>query len=374
MTQKKVGGLEGVVAGTSAVSSIDGMAGKLTYRGIDIFDLANNTSFEEVAFLLWNDELPSRSQLEELIGELSAARVLPEPVLDMLRGLPSNTVPMDALRSGVSMLAAFDPDIGDNSLPANRRKAVRLLAQVPVIVATFARLAQGNDPIGTADGSTASAFLEILTGSQPDETAARALDVALVLQADHELNASTFAARVIAATLSDMHSAITGAIGALRGPLHGGANQGVMEMLMEIGQPSNAEPWVLEKLAKRDLIMGFGHRVYKTADPRATILRDMSRQLSEASGHAAWYEVSSIVETVMMREKSLNSNVDFYSATVYAALGIPVNLFTPIFAVSRTSGWTAHVLEQLGDNRLIRPRAEYVGHTDRAFVPIDQRG
>ena len=373
MTQRS-GGLEGVVAGTSAVSFIDGMAGKLTYRGIDIFDLANDVSFEEVAYLLWHDELPTRRQLDELNDELSKARTLPAPVLDMLRGLPPDTVPMDALRSAVSMLASFDPDIGDNSLPANQRKAVRLLAQAPVIVAASARLAQGETPVAPGEGSTAATLLEMLSGCKPDPAAVRALDVALVLQADHELNASTFAARVIAATLSDMHSAVTGAIGALRGPLHGGANQGVMEMLLEIERPANAEAWVLGKLAKRELIMGFGHRVYKTADPRATILREMSRQLSTESGNADWYEISSIVESVMMREKRLNSNVDFYSATVYAALGIPVNLFTPLFAVSRTSGWTAHVLEQLSDNRLIRPRAEYVGHSGRAFVALDARG
>ena len=367
-------GLEGIVAGTSAVSSIDGLAGKLTYRGIDIHALASDATFEEVAYLLWHDELPSRSQLDSLLNELSAAYALPPAVVDALRLLPRSTPPMDALRSGVSVLAAFDPDLGDNSLEANARKSVRLLAQVSAVVATFARLAAGDEPIRSAEGPVAEAFLQMYTGERPDTTAARAVDVLLVLQADHELNASTFAARVIAATLSDMHSAVTGAIGALRGPLHGGANQGVMEMLLEIGSPDAAEDWVRERLVRRELIMGFGHRVYKTADPRATILRRMSGELSQTSGHPEWFEISSVIERVMMDEKRLNSNVDFFSATVYAALGLPVNLFTPIFAMSRTSGWTAHVLEQLGDNRLIRPRAEYVGRTDRAFIPIAERG
>ena len=368
------GGLEGIVAGTSAVSSIDGLAGKLTYRGIDIHALASDATFEEVAYLLWHDELPSRSQLDSLLNELSAAYALPPAVVDALRLLPRSTPPMDALRSGVSVLAAFDPDLGDNSLEANARKSVRLLAQVSAVVATFARLAAGDEPVTVAEGPVAEAFLQMYTGERPDTTAARAVDVLLVLQADHELNASTFAARVIAATLSDMHSAVTGAIGALRGPLHGGANQGVMEMLLEIGSPDAAEDWVRERLVRRELIMGFGHRVYKTADPRATILRRMSGELSQTSGHPEWFEISRVIERVMMDEKRINSNVDFFSATVYAALGLPVNLFTPIFAMSRTSGWTAHVLEQLGDNRLIRPRAEYVGRTDRAFIPIAERG
>ena len=381
-------GLRGVVAGTSEISSVDGEAGKLTYRGIDINDLANNASFEEVAYLIWHDELPTRAQLDELIESLNQARHLPRPVLDMITALPAGTVPMDALRTGVSMLAAFDPDIAANSIEANRRKAVRLLAQVPSIVATFARVADGHDPPSTTDGPIAASFLSMLTGETSQAAAVQAaavqaaavqaaavqaLDLLLVLQADHEFNASTFTARVIAATLSDMHSAITGAIGALRGPLHGGANQAVMEMLLSIGAPENAEQWVLDRLAGRDRIMGFGHPVYKTADPRATVLREMSRTLSEASGHADWFEMSQAIETVMMREKQLNSNVDFYAATVYASLGIPPDLFTPIFAISRTSGWTAHVLEQLSNNRIIRPRAEYVGHTDRPFVPLEAR-
>ena len=373
MTQR-IDGLRGVIAARSAICFVDGEVGKLKYRGIDIQDVAEGATFEEVAFLLWHGELPTQRQLVGLTAQLNEWRKLPEPVMDMLRALPPDTVRMDTLRTGVSMLAAFDPDIGDNSLAANRRKAVRLLAQVPVIVAAFARLANGKEPVPPMPGATAATFLEMLFDEQSDPTAARVLDKVFVLQADHEFNASTFAARVIAATLSDMHSAVTGAIGALRGPLHGAANAAVMAMLMEIGGPENAERWVLDKLARRERVMGFGHPVYKTVDPRTPVLREMSRELSETSGHPEWFEISQIVESVMQRERNLISNVDFYSATVYAALDIPVSLFTPMFAISRTSGWTAHVLEQLSDNRVIRPRAEYVGPTERAFVPIDQRG
>ena len=366
-------GLRGVVAGPSAISSVDGEAGRLTYRGIEISQLAEHATFEEVAFLLWHDELPTQAQLDDLNAQLHAARELPAVVVDALRALPADSNPMDALRTGVSILATFDPDVADNSIEASQRKAVRLLGQVPAVVATSARLAAGAEPGPTPRGSIAASFLEALTGVAPDPTAAHTLDVLLVLQADHEFNASTFTARVIAATLSDIHSAVTGAIGALRGPLHGGANQGVMQMLFDVGAPDRAEAWVLEKLAKRERIMGFGHPVYRTADPRATILREMSRELSETSGHADWFEMSSTIEDVMMREKRLNSNVDFYAATVYAALGIPIDLFTPIFAISRTSGWAAHILEQFANNRIIRPRAEYVGHKDRAFIPLEAR-
>ena len=367
-------GLRGVVAGPSAISSVDGDAGRLTYRGIEISQLAEHATFEEVAFLLWHDELPTQAQLDDLNAQLQAARELPAAVVDALRALPADSNPMDALRTGVSILAAFDPDVADNSIEASQRKAVRLLGQVPAVVATSARLAAGAEPGPMPGGSIAASFLEALTGVAPNPTATRTLDVLLVLQADHEFNASTFTARVISATLSDVHSAVTGAIGALRGPLHGGANQGVMQMLFDVGTPDRAEAWVLDKLAKHERIMGFGHAVYRTADPRATILREMSRELSEAFGHADWFEMSSTIEDVMMREKQLNSNVDFYTATVYAALDIPINLFTPIFAISRTSGWTAHILEQFGNNRIIRPRAEYVGHKNRAFIPLEARG
>ena len=371
----KESGLRGVVAGRSALSSVDGEVGRLTYRGIDIADLVGaETTFEEVAYLLWHDELPSRSQLDALTNQLNESRSLPGPVMDMLASLPSDSTPMVALRTAVSMLGSFDPDQGDDSLEAAERKAVRLLAQTPNIVAQAGRLLEGRDPLDPPDGSIAESFLATYFGEAPKPEATRTIDVMLVLQADHEFNASTFAARVIAATLTDVHSAIAGAIGALRGPLHGGANQAVLEMLLQVTSPEEAEAWVMDKLAKRELVMGFGHAVYRTADPRATVLREIARELAPASGHAEWFETSQVMEAVMLREKNLNSNVDFYAATVYASLGIPPDLFTPIFAISRMSGWTAHVLEQQGNNRIIRPRAEYVGHMDRPVTPMAERG
>ena len=371
----KESGLRGVVAGRSALSSVDGEVGRLTYRGIDIADLVGaETTFEEVAYLLWHDELPSRSQLDALTNQLNESRDLPGPVMDMLASLPGDSTPMVALRTAVSMLGSFDPDQGDDSLAAAERKAVRLLAQTPNIVAQAGRLLEGRDPIDPPDGSIAESFLATYFGEAPKPEATRTIDVMLVLQADHEFNASTFAARVIAATLTDMHSAIAGAVGALRGPLHGGANQAVLEMLLQVKSEEEAEAWVLDKLANRELVMGFGHAVYRTADPRATILREIARELAPASGHAEWFDISQVMEAVMLREKNLNSNVDFYAATVYASLGIPPDLFTPIFAISRMSGWTAHVLEQQGNNRIIRPRAEYVGHMDRAVTPMAERG
>ena len=371
----KESGLRGVVAGRSALSSVDGEIGRLTYRGIDIADLvAAETTFEEVAYLLWHDELPTRGQLDTLANQLSESRDLPAPVMDMLAALPSSSTPMVALRTAVSMLGSFDPDQGDDSLEAAQRKAVRLLAQTPNIVAQAGRILEGRDPLDPPDGSIASSFLATYFGEAPKPEATRTIDVMLVLQADHEFNASTFAARVIAATLTDIHSAIAGAVGALRGPLHGGANQAVLEMLLKVTSPEAAEAWVMDRLSKRELVMGFGHAVYRTADPRATILREIARELAPASGHAEWFDISQVMEAVMLREKNLNSNVDFYAATVYASLGIPPDLFTPIFAISRMSGWTAHVLEQQGNNRIIRPRAEYVGHTDRAVTPMDERG
>lgn len=371
----KESGLRGVVAGRSALSSVDGEVGRLTYRGIDIADLvAAETTFEEVAYLLWHDELPSRSQLDALTNQLNESRDLPGPVMDMLASLPGDSTPMVALRTAVSMLGSFDPEQGDDSLEAAERKAVRLLAQTPNIVAQAGRLLEGRDPLDPPDGSIAESFLATYFGDDPKPEATRTIDVMLVLQADHEFNASTFAARVIAATLTDMHSAIAGAIGALRGPLHGGANQAVLEMLLQVKSEAEAEAWVLDKLANRELVMGFGHAVYRTADPRATVLREIARELAPASGHAEWFDISQVMEAVMLREKNLNSNVDFYAATVYASLGIPPDLFTPIFAISRMSGWTAHVLEQQGNNRIIRPRAEYVGHMDRPVTPMAERG
>jgi citrate synthase len=368
-------GLEGIIAAQSSISDVNGIEGRLIYAGYDIHDLAKNSTFEEVIYLLWNLSLPTMAQLSELKALLAAETALPKGILQLVQSIPSETNPMDALRTVVSALSFYDPDAGDNSTEANVRKAIRLTARFPVIVTTFQRARNGKAPIEPrADLSIASNFLYTLNGKEPDEIASRTMDVALILHADHELNASTFAARVTAATLSDMYSAIVSAIGTLKGPLHGGANEGVIKNLLEIGSVDNVERWTSEALSNKTKIMGFGHRVYRTEDPRATHLREMSRQLGERTGEKKWYEMSVKMEEVMMREKHLNPNVDFYSASTYYALGLPTDLFTPIFACSRISGWTAHVLEQFKNNRLIRPRAEYVGPRGLQYEPIENRG
>jgi citrate synthase len=368
-------GLEGVVAGTSRICFLDGREGRLLYQGYDIHDLAAHSTFEEVAYLLWHGDLPTASQLDALNRELRAARALPEAVLALLRTFPRDALPMDILRTAVSALGVYDPEARDNSQPANVRKAVRLTAQMATIVAAIERLRTGK-PVVAPDPALnhAANFLSMLWGKPPDTTSAQAMDIVLILHADHELNASTFAARVTAATLADMHSAITSAIGALKGPLHGGANEQVMRMLLAIGDPVKAVPAVAQMLAAKKKIPGFGHRVYKTEDPRATHLRRMSEELGRQHGDRTWFEISRTIEKYMLEQKHLYANVDFYSATVYYTLGIPLDLFTPVFAVSRISGWTAHVLEQLADNRLIRPRAEYVGPRNRVYAPIEKRG
>jgi citrate synthase len=368
-------GLEGVVAGESSISDVNGQEGRLIYAGYDIHDLAQHSTFEEVIYLLWNLNLPARSELDKLKQELSREAGLPAQIQDLIRTVPKEANPMDMLRTVVSALSFYDPDGADMSREANVRKAIRLTARFPTIVTTYQRIRNGLDPIEPReDLSLAGNFLYTLKGEEPDEIATRTMDVALVLHADHELNASTFAARVTAATLSDMYSAIVSAIGTLKGPLHGGANEGVIKNLLEIGSVENVEAWTQDALINKKKIMGFGHRVYRTEDPRATHLRDMSRQLGERTGEKKWYEMSRKMEDVMMREKKLNPNVDFYSASTYYALGLPTDLFTPIFACSRISGWTAHVLEQYENNRLIRPRAEYVGPRGLKYVPIEQRG
>ncbi len=365
-------GLEGVVACTSAISSI--VDGVLTYRGYNIDDLAENASFEETAFLLWNGRLPRREELEQLRKELDDNAAVPGEVIDLLKKVPAHVHPMSALRTAVSALALYDKEADDNSMEANRRKAVRLTAQLPTIVSAFARLRQGLEPVAPKAGlGFAANFVYMLTGEEPTEVAAKALDKALVLHADHELNASTFAARVTTGTLSDIHSAVTTAIGTLKGPLHGGANEQVMAMLEEIGSMDNIVSYIEGKLSRKEKIMGFGHRVYKDGDPRAKHLREMSRQLGEQKGDTKWYEMSVKIEELVYEKKGLKPNVDFYSASVYTYLGIPRDLFTPIFAISRVTGWTAHILEQYSDNRLIRPRAEYVGETNQKYVPVDQR-
>jgi citrate synthase len=377
---KPKAGLEDVVAGESAIGYIDGERGVLAYQGYDIHDLANadrGASFEEVCFLLWHGRLPNRAELGDLQTQLAGARVLPEPIMRAMRSLPK-VGGMDALRTLTSMLGHYDPDADSMSPQANYRKAVRLTGQMGAVVATWGRLSAGGGPIDPdpALGHAAN-FLYLLTGQRPSALATRAFDVSLVLHADHELNASTFAARVAAATLTDIHSAIVAAVGTLKGPLHGGANADVMKMLLDIGKdagPERAEDYVRAKLARKEKISGFGHRVYRTEDPRATHLRRFSKLLGEKSGQPQWYEMSQRIESLVKNEKKLNPNVDFYSASMFYSLGIPIDLYTPIFAVSRISGWTAHVLEQYSNNRLIRPRTDYIGpQYPQTFLPIEQR-
>ena len=368
-------GLEGVVAAQSSISDVNGEEGKLIYAGYDIHDLAQHATFEEVIYLLWNGKLPTSSELDQLKSQLSSETSLPAEVIELIRWIPKTANPMEMLRTVVSGLGLYDPDGADNSLEANVRKAVRLTAKFPTIVTTFQRVRNGQEPVHPLEGlSLAGNFLYTLNGKEPDDIATRTMDVAFVLHADHELNASTFAARVTAATLSDIYSAIVSAIGTLKGPLHGGANEGVIKNLLEIGSVEGVEAWVKNAFANKQKIMGFGHRVYRTVDPRATHLAEMSRKLGERTGETKWYEMSRRMEEVVMREKHLNANVDFYSASTYYALGVPTDLFTAIFACSRISGWTAHGLEQFRNNRLIRPRAEYVGPRGLKYVPIEERG
>src|SRR3954469_87710 len=375
--EKPKAGLEDVVAATSAICYLDGDRGVLAYYGYDIHDLARGATFEEVCYLLWHRRLPTRAELGDLQSQLIAARALPEGVLRAMRTLPRGDS-MDALRTLTSILSHYDPDATDNSPQANYRKAVRLTAQLGSLVATYGRLQAGGGPIQPDPAlSHAANFLYMLKGERPNALSIRAFDIALTLHADHELNASTFAARVAAATLTDLYSAIVGAIGALKGPLHGGANADVMRLLIEIGPeatPERVDEAIRTKLARKVKIPGFGHRVYRTEDPRATHLRRMSKDLGERAGNTRWYEMSQRIEKLVTGEKKLYPNVDFYSASTYYTLGIPIDLFTPIFAVSRVSGWTAHCLEQYKNNRLIRPRTDYIGPTyPQQFLPLAQR-
>jgi citrate synthase len=369
-------GLEGVVATTSGICWIDGDAGVLSYRGIDIHTLAERSTFEETTYLLWFGTLPTEKQLAAFSAELAAARELPDAIYGFLRAVRKNATPMEVLRTAVSLLSIYDVDEKDSSHDANVRKSYRLTAQIAMIIAVFDRIRKDKE-IVKADKSLSHAgnFLWMLNGEKPSATAEKALDIALILHADHELTASTFAARVIAATLSDIHSAITGAIGALKGPLHGGANEAVMHLLYAIDK-AGADPveYVKAMLEAKKKIMGFGHRVYHTEDPRATHLRKMSEDLGRASGNAKWFEMSRKIELYIKEEKKLNANVDFYSASTYTTLGIDIDLFTPIFAVSRISGWAAHVIEQHDNNRLIRPRADYTGPEYPApYIPMSER-
>lgn len=371
---KGAAGLQGVVAAPSAICFIDGNAGRLVYRGYEITDLVGNASFEEVAYLLWDEKLPNKSELATLRKQLGESAALPAHVLAVLKALPKETQPMDALRTAVSALSSVDPDLTSNSREADHRKAVRLTAQLPTIVAAFHRLRTGQEPIAPdASLSIAANLLYMVTGNKPNKTIETVLDAALVLHAEHGFNASTFAARVTAATLADMHAAITAACAALKGPLHGGANQEVMELLQMCGDADAAEAKVRGMLANKEKVPGFGHRVYRTFDPRAHFLRKMSRELGEAAKNTKWYEMSERLIPLMLKEKNLNPNVDFFSASAYYVMGIPIDLYTPLFAIARVAGWTAHVIEQHTNNRIIRPQDDYTGPFDLKFVPIEQR-
>lgn len=368
-------GLEGVVAAQSSICTVDGQAGRLIYQGYDISDLAADSTFEEVTYLLLFGELPTTGQLDGLASELTAARAVPAPVMSLLRGLPREADSMDVLRTAVSTLGLYDPDAADNSRDANVRKAVRLTAQMATLVAAWRRLQQNLEPIDPDPSlSHARNFLYMLHGQVPSDEVAHVFDVALILQADHELNASTFAARVTAATLSDIHSAITSAVGTLKGPLHGGANEDVMRMLLKIDRPERVEQYIAAELAAKRRIPGFGHRVYRTWDPRALILRDLMCELEQSLSQPKWCALARMVAETVWNAKRLYPNVDFYSAPLYYTLDIPTEQYTPVFAVSRVSGWVAHVLEQFSNNRLIRPRAEYTGPMDLEYTPIEQRG
>jgi citrate synthase len=375
-TALPIKGLEGIIATKSAICWIDGDAGVLSYRGIDIHQLAEHSNFEETTYLLWFGVLPTASQLADFSKELAFSRALNWRIYEFLRNVPTDATPMEVLRTAVSLLSLYDPDEKDSSHESNVRKSYRLTSQIAMIVAIFDRIRKGKTIIDPDRSLSHSAnFLRMLNGVNPSETATRALDVALILQADHELNASTFAARVIASTFSDIHSAIVGAIGALKGPLHGGANAETMKILSAIDE-AGADPveYVKQMFEEKKKISGFGHRVYRTEDPRATHLRKMSEDLGRSAGNTKWFDMSRKIELFVNAEKKLNANVDFYSASTYTALGVEIDLFTPIFAISRIAGWTAHVIEQLDDNRLIRPRADYIGPPyPQPYVPIEKR-
>jgi len=374
MSAGKAGGLRNVVAGESRISSIDGERGVLAYAGIDIHALAEHSGFEEVVFLLHEGRLPAREELASLREELATARRVPSVVVSLLRSLPPSTHPMTALRTAVSAAGAVDPDAGDDSPAASRRKARRLVAQMATLVALVDRLRQGKEPVEPDPAlSHAANFSFMLKGERPSAAVEHALDTALVLHADHEFNASTFAARVAASTLADVHGAITAAIATLKGPLHGGANEAVMRTLEAVGSLDRVEGYVREALAGKRKIMGFGHAVYRTEDPRATQLRRLAKRLGEEAGDGLWFAISERIEQVVRAEKGLYPNVDFYSASAYHVLGIPTDLFTPVFAVSRVAGWTAHVLEQLANNKLIRPESDYVGPRNVPYVALEER-
>ena len=367
-------GLRGVVAASSAIGDVNGERGELIYQGYDIHELAAHSTFEEVVFLLWHGRLPVQDELDELKRAIGASYEVPADIFALMRRLPRAAEPMDTLRTAISALAFYDETARDISRAGALRTAARLTAQFPVIVAAIERIRNGQEPVAPRpDLNIASNFLYMLKGELPAEREARIFDVCLVLHADHELNASTFTARVVAGTLADMYNCVTAALGALAGPLHGGANTNVMRMLLEIGEVERADEFVKHALAQKKKIMGIGHAVYKTEDPRATHLRRFSKEMGERGGETKWHEISRRIEEIMQREKGMYANVDFYSASTYYMMGIPLDLYTPIFAVSRISGWTGHILEQYANNKLIRPRAEYIGPRDLKYVPIAER-
>jgi citrate synthase len=367
-------GLEGIVAAVTRLSDVRGDVGQLIYCGYDINELAGKVSFEEVVHLLHHNHLPSKKELSDYKALLAEFRELPEGVVDIIREFPRDTPPMHAIRTGVSALGCFDTTCDDDSQHAQRRKALRLIAQIPVVTAYFHRHRQGKGLIhpDLSLGEAAN-FLYMINGEKPSKEAENTLDMCYVLHADHGMNASTFSARVTIATLSDMYSAVTTAIGTLKGPLHGGANEGVIKMLQEIGSLDKVDAYIEDELANKRKIMGIGHRIYRVLDPRAPHLKRMAQILSDKLGDSRWIQMSERIAELMLERKNLNANVDFYSATVYYSLGIPTDLFTPIFAISRTSGWTAHVLEQLADNRLIRPQSVYTGPVGTKFLPLQER-
>jgi citrate synthase len=369
-------GLEGVIANSTALSDVLGDKGQLIYCGYDINELIGKVTYKEVVYLLWHKKLPNRKELDVFIRELRSQRQLPEPVIDFLKSAPKDANPMDVMRTAISMLGLFDPDDGREITPEiNRKRATSITAKIGVIAAYFHRARQGKSlPPVRDDLTEAEHFLYLMCGEPQSKEASDTLDVAFILHADHGMNASTFSARVTISTLSDFYSAITAAIGTLKGPLHGGANEGVINMLEEIGSEDKVDAYVEKQLAEKKKIMGIGHRVYKTLDPRAPHLQKMAKKLSEKLGEPKWIRMSERIAQLMKEKKNLNANVDFYSATVYYSLGIPTDLFTPIFAIARCSGWCAQILEQLEDNRLYRPLSEYVGEpVGKKVVPLDER-
>jgi citrate synthase len=372
--QPQAAGLRGVVVSDTRVSYVDGVVGKLIYRGIDIHDLARNATFEEVAYLLWFGALPTKQHLDAFRSDLASRRTLPVPILQILKEIPKTAAPMDVLRTAVSAIGLFDPNAKDISPAANIEKAKRLTASFPTILAAFHRISQGEQPVAPRpDLDSAANFLYMFTGTQPDPQAAKVLDVALVLHADHGMNASTFATIVTAGTRADLYGAITSAIATLKGPLHGGANEGVITNLMEIGDPDRIESWVAQKLAKHEKIMGFGHAVYKTNDPRAVELKQIAKEAGARAGSTKWVDMTERLEKAVWDQRQLYANVDLYSASTYYALGIPPSFFTPVFAMSRVSGWCAHAFEQYASDTLIRPGEHYVGPKTVRYVPIAER-